>query len=352
MGNNYDVLHLFSAGLDSLVTAKLLQEQGLKVKCLHFHSPFYGKPWKIPHWREEYGLDIDPVDNGGEFVDMVVRGPGHGFGKHLNPCVDCKILMLRRAKELMPHYAATFLSTGEVLGQRPMSQRRDAMNIIRRDAGVKDVLLRPLCAHTLDPTPMEISGLVDRAALPAITGRGRSRQLELARRFGIREIPTPGGGCRLAEMESAKRYLPVLEHAPQPGANDFHLSNVGRQYWNGAHWLAIGRNQADNEMLEQLAEARDLVFDLRDFPGPVALGRQFPGKSWSTETVRDAASFMASFSPKAMRGNGEATVLVRSKDETATVDVLPSRDTPLKWREPAWERNSAKEEDPAGNAVA
>jgi tRNA-specific 2-thiouridylase len=343
MGNNYDVLHLFSAGLDSLIAAKMLQEQGLKVKCLHFHSPFYGKPWRVPHWREEYGLDIDPVDNSAEFVEMVVNGPDNGFGKHLNPCVDCKILMLRRAKELLPHYGATFISTGEVLGQRPMSQRRDTMNIIRRDAEVKDLLLRPLCAKTLDPTPMEQSGLVDRAALPTITGRGRTRQLELARHFGIKEIPTPGGGCRLAEAESAKRYLLVLEHAPRPGVSDFHLSNVGRQYWSGAHWLAIGRNQADNEALEQLTETRDLIFDLQDFPGPSALGRQFEGAPWSAETTRDAASLVASFCPKAVRSGGEVAVLVREKGETKTLHVTPSRNTPLDWREPVWERKHAQQ---------
>ena len=215
---------LFSGGLDSILAAKVLEEQGLRVRCLHCHSPFFGEPSAVPRWRRRHALDIDALDVADDFCAMLRERPAHGFGKTLNPCVDCKILLLRRARRYMEEVGACFLATGEVLGQRPMSQRRDVLNVIRREAGVGDILLRPLSARLLEPTPMETSGLVDRERLPAISGRGRHAQLELARHFGLTDIPTPGGGCKLTEKENARRYWPVLAHLPAPDSGDFALA--------------------------------------------------------------------------------------------------------------------------------
>ena len=170
---NYDGIALFSGGLDSILAARLLMEQGRSIKCLHFFSPFFGHPGRVEHWQEVYGLDITAVDASAAFVDMLRRGPAYGFGSAMNPCVDCKILMMRMARECMEEYGAKFLVSGEVLGQRPMSQRRDTLNVIRRDAEVRDILLRPLCAKLLDPTAAEESGLVDRSRLLGLNGRGR-----------------------------------------------------------------------------------------------------------------------------------------------------------------------------------
>ncbi|MDR2160805.1 MAG: tRNA(5-methylaminomethyl-2-thiouridylate) methyltransferase, partial [Desulfovibrio sp.] len=200
----YDVVSLFSGGLDSLLASRLIQAQGKKVLCLHFVTPFFGKPHLVDSWRDAYGLTVLPVDVGREFVDLLVRRPQHGFGKVLNPCVDCKILLLRRAREMMEMFGAKAIITGEVLGQRPMSQRRDSLNLIRREAGVRDLLLRPLCALRLEPTPAEISGFINRSALLGFSGRGRKNQMALAGEFGIAEIPSPAGGCRLTERESAR----------------------------------------------------------------------------------------------------------------------------------------------------
>ena len=142
---------LFSGGLDSILAARLIMEQGLVVRCLHFVTPFFGKPQLIPHWEKVYGLEVEAVDVGEAFVRLLRERPAHGFGKVMNPCVDCKILMMRKARELMKKWGASFLISGEVLGQRPMSQRRDTLNVIRRDAEVKESLLRPLSAQLLDP---------------------------------------------------------------------------------------------------------------------------------------------------------------------------------------------------------
>lgn len=313
----------------------MVEAQGLKVKCLHFVSPFFGKPEKVDHWRREYGLDIEAVDIGDKYVDMMLHGPKYGFGKYFNPCVDCKIIMISEAREMMKKYGASFIVTGEVVGQRPMSQRRDAMNSVRNESESKELLLRPLCAKRLDPTPMEESGLVDREKLYGFGGRGRNAQLELAEEFGIKEIPTPGGGCLLTEPASARRYGAVFEYKDHPVADDFYLANTGRQYWAGSHWLSIGRDKGSNERLEKLTKTNDLVFIVRDFPSPYAVGRQVSG-DWSEDAKADAAAFVASFSPKAKKSGGPVAVIVRQGDSETHVTVEPLRETPLGWTDHEW----------------
>ncbi|MDR2825250.1 MAG: tRNA(5-methylaminomethyl-2-thiouridylate) methyltransferase, partial [Deltaproteobacteria bacterium] len=142
MPNQYDVIALLSGGLDSLLAARLIKLQGKKVLGLNFVTPFFGKAHLLEKWKNVYGLEAVAVDVSEEFLSILTSWPKHGFGKLLNPCVDCKILLLRKAKELMQTYGAKVIITGEVLGQRPMSQRRDALNIIKRESGVNNLLLR------------------------------------------------------------------------------------------------------------------------------------------------------------------------------------------------------------------
>ena len=330
----YHAVTLFSGGLDSILAAKVLQEQGLRVKCLHFTSPFFGKPHLVARWQRLYDLDIACIDVGEAFVAMLAQGPPHGYGKSLNPCVDCKILMAGKAAELMRNYGAFCIASGEVLGQRPMSQRRDTLNIILREAGVKGLLLRPLSAKRLDPTPMELDGRVDRERLHAICGRGRKDQLALAEKYKLPEIPTPAGGCMLAEIESAKRYWPVLHHAAAPKARDFDLANMGRQYWQGPHWLLVGRNQADNQRLESFVEPGDYVLKTLGYPGPLGLGRPLRG-DWAPEVLHQAAAFLASFSPKASKSGGPVQVRVVQGGRESVLEVTPER-SPA-WQEPSWD---------------
>ena len=288
---------LFSGGLDSILAARLIMEQGLVVRCLHFVTPFFGKPQLIPHWEKVYGLEVEAVDVGEAFVRLLRERPAHGFGKVMNPCVDCKILMMRKARELMKKWGASFLISGEVLGQRPMSQRRDTLNVIRRDAEVKESLLRPLSAQLLDPA----------------------------------------GGCKLAEKENSRRYWPVLTRLKEPTVEDFELSNIGRQYWFGDHWLSMGRNEADNSALERLVRPGDAILRVRDFPSPFALARQLT--PWDNETLQDAASLVASYSPKGVRAaeaspDGTIAVRVQINGESTFVNVAPKRTPALPWGEP------------------
>ncbi len=331
-------LALFSGGLDSILAARLVQDQGITVRCLHFVSPFFGKPQLVPHWESSYGLSIETVDISDDYIRMLRQRPEHGFGKVMNPCVDCKILMMRRAAAILRERNASFLISGEVVGQRPMSQRRDTLNVIRRDGDVRDILLRPLSAKLLDPTAAERDGLVDRDRLLHFSGRGRRSQLELAEQMGITEIPTPGGGCKLAEKENARRYWPVLTRLPEPASHDFELANVGRQFWAGNHWLALGRNASDNQALETLLRPGDMLFRLRDVTGPLGLARPFAG-SWDIEHARDAASLVASYAPRAVQHVEEhgGTVAVRvnfGNGEEAVADVVPTRKTAFFWGMP------------------
>jgi tRNA-uridine 2-sulfurtransferase len=355
--NTFDALSLFSGGLDSILASKLMQSHGHKVLGLHFTSPFFGKPDQVPEWEREYGVPIAVIDVGQEFVDLMAAFPPHGFGKVLNPCVDCKILMLRRAKELLPRYGASFLISGEVLGQRPMSQRADTLNIIRNEADVRDVLLRPLSAGMLPITPMEESGMVDRTRLPSLVGRGRKGQYALAKALGVTKIPTQAGGCRLGERESARRYWPILRTFPQPLSPYFDLANVGRQLWRReedavtGHWMVMGRDHQDNEKILKLVRPEQYVFVLKSFPGPHAVGIPVPGLDWTEEILAEAGSCLASFSPKARRHGDVVEVLVTRNGEERVITVRP--DAPhgfqdnLTWpqtraEQKQWERGLVK----------
>lgn len=325
----YDALALFSGGLDSILACKVIQDQGIKVLGLHYVSPFFGKPDMIDHWSEIYGVDIVAVDVSHEYLNMMFGDLSYGMGKLLNPCIDCKIFMLNHARTQLEKYGAKFLISGEVIGQRPMSQRRDALNSIRRDAEVSDILLRPLCARSFSLTPMEESGLVDREKLPHISGRGRRQQLNMARDYGFTEIPHPAGGCRLTEIENSARYLPLLKYLDGPDLNSFLLANTGRQYWAGMNWLVMGRNNSDNDKVESFRRAGDYTFELVDHPGPFSLGRNLKGLPFSEEIVLEAAAFMASYSGKATASGGPVAVKVIGPEGEREVMVVPARERSL-----------------------
>lgn len=346
MNDTPDAIVLFSGGLDSILAAKLLQSQGLAVRCLHCTSPFFGDETAVAGWRELYGLDIRSLDVSEDFAALLRRRPAHGFGKVMNPCVDCKILLLRQARLYMEAVGGRILATGEVLGQRPMSQRRDTLHVIMRDAGVSGLLLRPLCAQHLAPTPAETQGLVDRSRLLGICGRGRGEQLALAARLGLKKIPTPGGGCRLTERENARRYWPVLTRRKQPQAADFALANLGRQFWRGApqggYWLSVGRNSTDNQRLAAAAGPEDALIALKYLPGPLALARN--GASWPPPVLEEAAALAASYAPKAVALAAPVALRARWPHGGRELAVMPQRPQghAALWREPAWEEARAE----------
>lgn len=333
MKNSHDAIVLFSGGLDSLLAAKVLEEQGLKVLCAHYYSPFFGSPQKVDHWQKVWNLTIRDYDISSEFCKMLTRFPRHGFGSVLNPCVDCKILILTHARALLNQYGARLLATGEVLGQRPMSQRRDTLDIISNEAGVKDILLRPLCAKHLKPTPMELQGLVDRDRLHDFQGRGRNDQLALAEKFRLSEIPSPAGGCVLTEKENGRRYWQIIKRARtlkttgESLVEDFRLAKTGRQLWLSPDvqtgWLCIGRNSADNKKLLDFARPGDVTLKLCEFSGPVGLARD--GRAWPPELIEKGAQLVASYSRQALR-EGKVKVSLKGYDKTCVIEVPVVKD--------------------------
>jgi tRNA U34 2-thiouridine synthase MnmA/TrmU len=278
-------LALFSGGLDSILACRTVASQGIRVLALKFVTPFFDHHLLAEEaqfqqeMRRKYGLEAELTDLSSGYLDML-RRPAHGFGKNFNPCIDCKIMMLRRARELMEERGASFLITGEVLGQRPMSQRRDTLNLIEREAGCRDILLRPLSAKLLNPTLAEQQGLVDRERLHGFAGRGRSQQLALARQMGIADFPAPAGGCVLTDpILSARiqRFYNGLFAISQDEitVEDIKLLLLGRQFrLPGGHWLVLGRNQEENDRLSGLRGKEDWQLFMPARPGPLALLRR------------------------------------------------------------------------------
>ena len=277
-------LSLFSGGLDSILASRVVAAQGINVQAIKFVSPFFNydvleDPEKYKETiKKKYDIDVIVEDITIPYME-ILHNPVHGFGKNFNPCIDCKILMLKRAKEMMKDLGCSFLITGEVLGQRPMSQRRDTLNVIERDSDSRSILLRPLCAKLLNETNAEREGLVDREKLLNFSGRGRSRQIALAKEFGITDFPSPAGGCILADPILSRRVERLFagDFVVRPEditTSDILLLLVGRQFLlPGGGWLILGRNEKENNKMTRLAGASDVLFYMEERPGPTAVLR-------------------------------------------------------------------------------
>ena len=330
----FDAIVLFSGGLDSILAAKVLQAQGLRILGFHASTPFFGNPKAIGQWEKRYDFPIRHCDLSDAFVDMLKEGPPHGFGKHLNPCVDCKILILRAAKACMEEVGAFCLATGEVIGQRPMSQRRDTLHLIAREAMVRDILVRPLCAQHLPETLPETEGRIDRSRLLDFQGRGRNAQLDLARDFDLKDIPTPSGGCHLTEEENTRRYWMLLHSLPSPSAHDFRICNVGRQFWaeNGKYWLTIGRNSSDNQKLKSLQRECDCLISFPSIPAPLALAPH--STNWPREWLLTASRTAFSYATKMLQKIKRTRVRIRGA-QNFEEEIEACRDE--RWTVPGWE---------------
>ncbi len=297
-------LSLFSGGLDSILASRVVAAQGIKIYAIKFVSPFFNydilkdiEKYKR-EIREKYDIDVLVEDISEPYLKLLYK-PKYGFGKNFNPCVDCKIFMFIRAREMMKEMGASFLITGEVLGQRPMSQRRDTLNVIERDSGNRAILLRPLSAKLMTETDAERQGLIDREKLLDFSGRGRSRQIALAKEFGITDFPAPAGGCDLADPILSKRiarmYSGDFVFPPQEiTITDILMLLVGRQFLlPGGGWLVLGRNQKDNEKLEKLKQQGDAVLYMENHPGPTAILRRAATLYESEEKIHGDIQYAA-----------------------------------------------------------
>lgn len=339
--DKYDAVALLSGGLDSLLAMRVIMDQGLKVLGLHFCSPFYGHPEMLEKWHQMYGIDAVAVDISEAMMALIRKGPKNGFGSALNPCTDCHTLMATRAREIMEEINAKFIISGEVMWQRPMSQRPDAMNIVHRDSKSKGYLLRPLSALKLEPTEVEKSGLVDRSRLLSIYGRGRVEQLQLAEDYGFPEIPPPGGGCILTEKNSSTRLWTIFKEFKNPHGEDFQLAQAGRFLYYEGHILAISKTIANADLLESCQKDSDIMLEMLDYNGPLTLGR-CEGE-WSEDLILQAAALTAGYAGREVKELPEGTkvrVSLKHKGEERILNVLPTRSTCFK--ETKWE-DTAKE---------
>lgn len=272
MSKKVHALALLSGGLDSTLAIRLLQNQSITVTALSFATPFFGTT-KAAVAAKKLGIELITREISGPHFELV-KNPPHGYGKQMNPCIDCHGFMFRIAREIMLEQGFDFVATGEVLGQRPMSQNKRALLIVEEIAGLPGQILRPLSAQRLPITKAEEQGLVDRSQLLDIMGKSRVRQMALAADWGITEYPTPAGGCKLTEPEFAKRLRGLFTHQPKPYLDDVRLITLGRTEFVGqSSVLVIGRDTKENTMLDAAARPGDYLLDLKDVMGPTGLLR-------------------------------------------------------------------------------
>ncbi|MEO0107893.1 MAG: hypothetical protein ABIK62_01795 [candidate division WOR-3 bacterium] len=266
---------LLSGGLDSILACRMMLEMGIEVMAVNFTSPFCtctakGCRHQATRVAEELGIALKVMPTGQEYIEMV-KHPKHGRGKGMNPCIDCRIFTFRRAARYAQEIGAEFVFSGEVLGERPMSQHLRAMLLIEEESGLKGRLLRPLSARLLEPTIPERAGLVDRAKLLAIQGRSRRPQMELARSYGQNDYPCPAGGCLLTDRQFAARLRDAFAHG-EDTLRDMQFLKLGRHFrLNDGAKVIIGRNEAENNALRHLAGPQELLLEPDGCVGPVTV---------------------------------------------------------------------------------
>lgn len=261
---------LFSGGLDSILAVKVITDQGIDVIGVTFLTPFFG-PEKAVKAAQAINLPLTVIDITDVHLKML-KSPRYGYGRHMNPCIDCHTLMINQAGKFMEEVKAQFIITGEVMGQRPMSQGKQTLAVVAKNSGYGEFVLRPLSARLLPETKPEREGLVDRERLLAIHGRSRKTQMALAEHYGITEYSTPAGGCLLTDPAFSRRLKDLFQHLPDHTRRDIELLKYGRHFRISERIkIIVGRNSEDNKAILALAEERDDVFQLINHPGPTVL---------------------------------------------------------------------------------
>ena len=269
---NIKGLFLFSGGLDSILAVKILQQQKIKVIGVAFVTYF----WRgniAQKSAQNIHLPLVKVYLGQEYL-KIIRQSKFGYGSGINPCLDCRILMLKKAKNIFQKKKFDFIATGEVLGERPMTQNRQAMKLIERESGLSGYLLRPLSAKLLPPTILEEKGLINREKLLSIQGRSRKPQIGLAQKLGIAYYPSPAGGCILCEKEYARKLRNLLNKKEKVNSKDIKLLRIGQHFWLNQDQteVIVGRNYRENQRLGQLAKINEKLIE-PDYPAPSVLIR-------------------------------------------------------------------------------
>jgi len=273
------IVALLSGGLDSRLAVKMMQNQGFDVTAVAIKTPFCdfdcgrGCGFEIRETADLLGVELKTVYLGDDYIEML-KNPKHGFGSGMNPCIDCRAMMFKAGKKVMEDINAEFIISGEVLGQRPMSQHGPALKTIEKESGLDGKIVRPLSGALLPPTEPEKNGLIRRESLGMIRGRSRKEQLKLAQDYGFGNPPNAGGGCLLTDPKFAIRAKDLFNHTETPTTNDIDLLKIGRHFrFDPKTKLIVGRNKDENEMLSALALPNDVLLETKDHVGPVSLLR-------------------------------------------------------------------------------
>ncbi|MDO8736796.1 MAG: hypothetical protein Q7K29_06905 [Thermoleophilia bacterium] len=302
-------LALLSGGLDSRLAVKMMLEQGIEVEGLNFVTVFCtctarsSCKSEARKAAEEYGIPLKVLNATDEILEAI-GDPKHGFGRGLNPCLDCRISMFRRAGKYMKETGADFLVTGEVWGERPMSQRPDAMAIIEKESGLAGLIVRPLSAHLFEPSIPEREGWIDRDKMMAISGRSRKPQMQLAHELGVNDYPCPAGGCLLCDKNFAARLKHLLQEDPKPAVAEIQALRLGRLIFSSeGKRVMIPRNEDETKRLIALARPGDLLMSADGHMGPTAV---IKGGDIGEATLREAAALTARYG----QGREEESVTV------------------------------------------
>ncbi len=314
-------LGLCSGGLDSMLAGLVLRQQGLSVEWITFETPFFSAE-KARNASRITGIPLLVQDITKPYLKML-KAPNCGYGKYMNPCLDCHTLMFRMAGEVMKAKGFDFLFSGEVMGQRPMSQTRPSLRYVEKNSGFDGYVVRPLSAKRLEATIPEKEGLIDRDALLDIAGRSRKEQIRLAKEFGITKYPAPAGGCLLTDRGYANRLRDLFAHQKVYAVNELHMLRYGRHLRiNPDAKIIVGRTQNDNESLNEYHRpTQDTVLEVRNYPGPHVLVPNGAAK----ETVLLAASICAGYSKAPADIPTQVRVTTHRGRETVTVLPLPPK---------------------------
>lgn len=309
-------LGLLSGGLDSSLAALCLKRQGIDVTAIAFVTPFFGSS-KAQAAAQQIGVPLIIEDISEVHLEML-KNPRYGYGKNMNPCIDCHAMMFRLAGAIMAERGFDFLFSGEVLGQRPMSQNANALRSVANYSGHPDRILRPLSAKLLPETPMEEQGLVEREQLLDIQGRSRKPQEALAKEWDLTDYPSSGGGCLLTEIHFSDRLRDLFDHQPSCTIADVELLKIGRQFRLSEHAkLTLGRHQKDNDELRKAAQKPYVVLRAVGVSGPLGLVSGQP----TEDDLKTAGAILASYGKG--KDHAEVIVLVEAPDGEQNFTVTP-----------------------------
>ena len=331
--NKKKVVALLSGGLDSQLAIKMMQKKGFDVSAIAIKTPFCdfdcgkGCGFEIREKADDLNVDLKTVYIGDEYINML-KNPKYGFGSGMNPCIDCRAMMFKVAKKHMNKINAEFIISGEVLGQRPMSQHNKALKLIEKEAELEGKIVRPLSGALLSKTDPEKNKLIKREDLGRIKGRTRRTQLLMAKEFGIENPPNAGGGCLLTDPMFAIRIKDLFKHIKNPTINDIELLKVGRQFRFDENKLIVGRNENENDIIKSLGSNNDILLEVKDYVGPISLLR---GKEKAKEILLSSQiTLRYSDIPKS---KDSGTVIIKKEGEIKEIFVKCIKDdTYLNYR--------------------